>query len=42
MAERVTLKREELYAQVWAEPVTRLAARYGIIIRDVAMFSTLC
>jgi hypothetical protein len=25
----VTLSRKELYAQVWAEPMTRLAARYG-------------
>jgi len=30
MSDSVTLKREELYAQVWADPMIRLAARYGI------------
>jgi hypothetical protein len=30
MGKSVTLKREELYEQVWAQPVIRLAARYGI------------
>jgi len=26
----VTLSREELYAQVWATPISRLAAQYGV------------
>ena len=30
MSDSVTLKREELYAQVLAEPIIRLAGRYGI------------
>ncbi|HLA80521.1 MAG TPA: hypothetical protein VJP78_02665 [Thermoleophilia bacterium] len=30
MSDSVTLKREELYQQVWAEPIIRLAGRYGI------------
>jgi len=30
MRESVTLKRDELYEQVWAEPTILLATRYGI------------
>ena len=30
MAEQVTLTREQIYELVWAEPVSRLAKRYGL------------
>jgi hypothetical protein len=30
MAKRITFSREELYAAVWAEPISRLAARLGL------------
>ena len=29
-SERLTIEREELYCQVWAEPIFRLAPKYGI------------
>jgi hypothetical protein len=29
-SERLTIEREELYCQVWAEPIFRLAPNYGI------------
>ena len=34
--QRTELTREELYAQVWAEPMTRLALRYGLSDRGLA------
>ena len=34
------LTREELYAQVWAEPMTRLAQRYGLSDRGLAKICT--
>jgi hypothetical protein len=34
------LTREELYAQVWAEPMTRLAQRYGMSDRGLAKVCT--
>jgi hypothetical protein len=33
---RTELTREELYAQVWAEPMTKLAKRYGLSDRGLA------
>ena len=29
-SEKLTIEREELYRQVWAEPIFRLAPKYGI------------
>jgi hypothetical protein len=29
-SERLTIEREELYCRVWAEPIFRLAPKYGI------------
>jgi hypothetical protein len=34
------LTREELYAQVWAEPMTKLAQRYGMSDRGLAKVCT--
>ena len=34
--ERVELTREELFAQVWAEPMTKVARRYGLSDRGLA------
>ena len=34
------LTREELYAQVWAEPMTKLAQRYGLSDRGLAKICT--
>lgn len=34
--ERVELTREELYAQVWAEPMTRVSRQYGLSDRGLA------
>jgi hypothetical protein len=34
--ERVELAREELYARVWAEPMTKVARRYGLSDRGLA------
>lgn len=34
--QRTELTREELYAQVWAEPMTKLARRYGLSDRGLA------
>ena len=34
------LTREELYAQVWAEPMTSLAQRYGLSDRGLAKICT--
>ena len=34
------LTREELYAQVWAEPMTKLARRYGLSDRGLAKICT--
>lgn len=29
-SERLTIEREKLYCHVWAEPIFRLAPKYGI------------
>jgi len=36
----VELTREELYAQVWAEPMSKLAQRYGLSDRGLAKICT--
>ena len=38
--QRTELTREELYAQVWAEPMTKLAKRYGLSDRGLAKICT--
>lgn len=30
MPEKIQITRKELYEQVWAEPMTRLAKKYGV------------
>ena len=38
--QRTELSREELYTQVWAEPMTKLAQRCGLSDRGLAKICT--